>query len=291
MAIIDSNNCIPSELRTDIMRQSMEDKNLLSTKGSIYVGAGESITVGGKEIYKTKALAFESNWSFLQAQNNDLVFSRVLSPQNFNSSTAYTNFQKTWDNFSSKNDLFTKSAVYTNLKLTDRNFSSYEKYPSIYFIDQRESSTDLGVWSSLSATQDSSAKKIKLSATGKDLYLVKVSLSISSLGTYYFFFYTNETGIEINNISNLFSYCCPKLPTTISDVEVSDLNSRIIPQGGIPADSSWSTITKFQEVLHKSFWLISNNSAIRIKRVSGAGGDLLLRNTDLTFSTEYIEMF
>ena len=61
MATIDSNNCIPTGLRADIMRSSMENKNLLSKKGSIYVGTGETVTVGGEKIYKTKALELGSS--------------------------------------------------------------------------------------------------------------------------------------------------------------------------------------------------------------------------------------
>lgn len=45
----DSNNCIRNGLRADIMRKSIENKNLLSQKGSMYVGTGTvvSTVIGG----------------------------------------------------------------------------------------------------------------------------------------------------------------------------------------------------------------------------------------------------
>lgn len=47
---------ISAGLRADVMRSMMEDKNTLTTKGALYVGAGTTTTVGGVTIYNTQAL-------------------------------------------------------------------------------------------------------------------------------------------------------------------------------------------------------------------------------------------
>ena len=45
----DINNCILNNLRADVIRKSIENKNLLANKGSMYVGTGdtETISIGG----------------------------------------------------------------------------------------------------------------------------------------------------------------------------------------------------------------------------------------------------
>lgn len=45
----DINNCILNNLRADVIRKSIENKNLLAKKGSMYVGTGdaETISIGG----------------------------------------------------------------------------------------------------------------------------------------------------------------------------------------------------------------------------------------------------
>ena len=47
---------ISAGLRADVMRSMMEDKNTLTVKGALYVGAGTTTTVGGVTIYNTQAL-------------------------------------------------------------------------------------------------------------------------------------------------------------------------------------------------------------------------------------------
>ena len=56
MAITDENNRISAGLRADVMRSAMENKELLAAKGSIYVGTGQTVSVGGVAIPKTEAL-------------------------------------------------------------------------------------------------------------------------------------------------------------------------------------------------------------------------------------------
>ncbi len=78
MGFTDSNNCISNGLRADIMRSSMENKNLLSDKGSIYVGTGEKITTGGTSVAKTKALALGENGNVLISKGGDLVYGTLV---------------------------------------------------------------------------------------------------------------------------------------------------------------------------------------------------------------------
>lgn len=47
--IIDNNNNLKENIRADILRHSIEAKGLLSQKGDIYVGTGESLTILSKE--------------------------------------------------------------------------------------------------------------------------------------------------------------------------------------------------------------------------------------------------
>ncbi len=78
MGLTDSNNCISNGLRADIMRSSMENKNLLSDKGSIYVGTGEKITVGGAEIGKTTVLPLGEAGEILLSKGGSLVYSPLI---------------------------------------------------------------------------------------------------------------------------------------------------------------------------------------------------------------------
>ena len=77
MSVINNNNQIENGLRADIMRKAMETKALLSAKGSIYVGTGESETVGGEALPKTKALTIGSNGDFLKVVNGDLAYGKI----------------------------------------------------------------------------------------------------------------------------------------------------------------------------------------------------------------------
>ena len=57
MAVIDGNGVFPNNQRADVMRNSMENKNLLANRGSIYVGTGNSSTIGSDTVYRTAALS------------------------------------------------------------------------------------------------------------------------------------------------------------------------------------------------------------------------------------------
>ena len=66
---------IPSGLRADIMRKRMEDKNTLTSKGSLYVGLGTSRDdTGAADVYNTTALTIgsgETSGYILMTQNSE----------------------------------------------------------------------------------------------------------------------------------------------------------------------------------------------------------------------------
>lgn len=128
MATIDSNNCIPSGLRADIMRNSMENKNLLAKKGSIYVGTGETMTVGGEKIYKTKVLELGANGEVLQNINGALSYSK-LTNKNFNSDTNYSNLAASFQCFPVLSSQI--SGSFSSLRIGQENFSSDQPYPNL----------------------------------------------------------------------------------------------------------------------------------------------------------------
>ena len=68
--LTDDNNCIQPGLRADIMRCSMEDKNLLQSANSLYVGAEEPVLKGNTCIPKTKELRVGSGDFFIQTECN-----------------------------------------------------------------------------------------------------------------------------------------------------------------------------------------------------------------------------
>ena len=89
--ITDDNGAIQTGLRADIMRKSMENKNLLSSKGSIYVGTGDTnnVVVSGStvSIPKTAALTVGNQNEVLSVgANNTLQYSKI-TPDMMSSST------------------------------------------------------------------------------------------------------------------------------------------------------------------------------------------------------------
>lgn len=95
MNITDNNGRIKSGLRADIMRKSMENKNLLNTKGSLYVGTGEkeTISLGNNEtvdIYKTKAFPLGSPDTILTISRfGELSYEKIIPDMLANTSGNY----------------------------------------------------------------------------------------------------------------------------------------------------------------------------------------------------------
>ena len=83
--IVNGENTIPSGLASDLMRMSMENKNLLETKGSIYVGTGRTNKDG---VAITEALEPGEPNTVLTVLDNEgtLGYSKV-TPQMVNSDT------------------------------------------------------------------------------------------------------------------------------------------------------------------------------------------------------------
>ena len=76
----DSDNRIPSGLASDIMRMSMENKNLLKNAGSMYVGTGTK-TEAGTAI--TKALEKGENGTILAVDGNGNLGYTLAKPEMF----------------------------------------------------------------------------------------------------------------------------------------------------------------------------------------------------------------
>ena len=90
-------NVIIPGLRADIMRCSMENKNLLSVKGSIYVGTGENNDLGGGvSVPKTEALTPGNQGYPLVSKGNDGVAYEKLESANINWSTPLDSNNINW---------------------------------------------------------------------------------------------------------------------------------------------------------------------------------------------------
>jgi hypothetical protein len=149
--LTDDNNCIQSGLRADIMRCSMENKNLLAKKGSIYVGTGDTQTIDGQTIYKTECLELGNNGEVLQAINGDLQYGK-LTNDNFDSSTNYTFLKKTWDSYKINKDQL--SGTFSNLTVDENNFSRTENYSNLIRVSSGASSATTSWGASINLKKD-----------------------------------------------------------------------------------------------------------------------------------------
>ena len=118
--LTDDNNCIQPGLRTDIMRCSMENKNLLTKKGSIYVGTGESFKVGEQTIYKTKALELGGSGEVLQVINGSLGYDKIQN-SNFDSKVNYSNLARTMKSVGLTGTQFLRGTEYDGLIISNSN--------------------------------------------------------------------------------------------------------------------------------------------------------------------------
>ena len=125
MATIDNNNRILSGLRADIMRNLMENKNLLNKKGMIYVGTGIIDTLGGETVYRTTALELGTEGQLLKNINGSLAYAK-LANDNLDSTTNYSNLTTTFQNFSLLPSQI--SGSFSSLRINKENFSSDQSY-------------------------------------------------------------------------------------------------------------------------------------------------------------------
>lgn len=108
----DGNGIIPNNQRADVMRCSIENKNLLNSKGSIYVGTGESHTIynGGGEgvdinIPITTALPVGPDGSLLICDNSSNAGLSYINKSDL--SVGYSNIA----NFSSGLSIINNSSI------------------------------------------------------------------------------------------------------------------------------------------------------------------------------------
>lgn len=224
MTTIDSNNCIPSGLRADIMRSSMENKNLLAKKGSIYVGTGESMTVGGETVYKTKALNIGNNGEILQVKNGDLGYGKIQN-ENFSTGTDYSEVLKTtFNSFPVTADWL--SGQFSSLRLGKDNFSASEYYSNIIGLDTGEVS--IGRGAKISFTGSWGNWGLKCTKTLLPLVRWKIKFSFDSDPPLYFDYI--EAGNNFSRSSNtmLFNYC-KRYGQIVSGTSSSEWTGWVIP--------------------------------------------------------------
>jgi hypothetical protein len=219
--LTDDNNCIQSGLRVDIMRCSMENKNLLAKKGSIYVGTGDTQTIGGQTIYKTKALELGGSGGVLQVINGSLGYDKIQN-SNFNSGVNYSNLAGgTLKKNTLINSQFEKTEPYSGLEILNQNLATDISPVNINVVGNSSSCEIMNGRSdkkrSISLKQDGQGK-LSLSYTGADLVLCKHDVTISlewrregdssNTITYLFFsFIDNQFGeYNMNTYSDFVSF-------------------------------------------------------------------------------------
>ena len=176
--LTDSNNCIQSGLRADIMRCSMENKNLLAKKGSIYVGTGESFKVGEQTIYKTKALELGNNGEILQGGENGLCYGH-LKPDHFDSNTIYSSLVPTFNAFSINKDAV--KGEFPTLRLYSENFSEDVVYSNLIRVRNNNYSEECGWGGKIELLTDDSGY-LQLKSITKTNIAIRYTVKIEGMG-------------------------------------------------------------------------------------------------------------
>lgn len=181
--LTDDNNCIQPGLRADIMRSSMENKNLLAKKGSIYVGTGKAQTVGGQTIPTTEALQIGSNNEVLRVEDGNLKYGKLING-NFDPYTTYLNLTNTVQSVAIKPSQI--SGEYSGLALKNKNISTSEQYSNLVLVgsdSNRNTSVSSGLLGTLQLQQNSTSGK--LSMTIKDpIHLYRYTIKLTVKGSF-----------------------------------------------------------------------------------------------------------
>lgn len=181
--LTDDNNCIQPGLRADIMRSSMENKNLLAKKGSIYVGTGKTQTVGGQTIPTTEALQIGSNNEVLRVEDGNLKYGKLING-NFDPYTTYLNLTNTVQSVAIKPSQI--SGEYSGLALKNKNISTSEQYSNLVLVgsdSNRNTSVSSGLLGTLQLQQNSTSGK--LSMTIKDpIHLYRYTIKLTVEGSF-----------------------------------------------------------------------------------------------------------
>ena len=260
MATIDSNNCIPTGLRADIMRSSMENKNLLSKKGSIYVGTGETVTVGGEKIYKTKALELGSSGQVLIVKDGELKYS-TLTNESFDAGIDYTALRNnTFKNYKLAAGNFNATGSYSNILLSNANFSSDINYKNLNFFPNStpyDISTQIGKDCGIfHLCRDSSTGRMSLAWTNFPVYkMFRYNVTIAFPNDYPYI-----------NISFLGPSDTTGKPTSIDSLEtltnvLPSINNQFYftPTGGRPHTFSIPAIAVFLKFSRAYFYIYSSS--------------------------------
>ena len=191
--LTDDNNCIQPGLRVDIMRCSMENKNLLTKKGSIYVGTGESFTVDGYTIYKTKALELGNNGEILQGGENGLCYGH-LKPDHFDSNTIYSSLVPTFNAFPIIKDAV--KGEFPTLRLYSENFSEDVVYSNLIRVKNNNYSEECGWGGEIELLTDDSGY-LQLKSITKTNIAIRYTIKITGM---------ENDGAAISGLTAYFSF-------------------------------------------------------------------------------------
>ena len=274
--LTDGNNCIQSGLRADIMRCSMEGKNLLQSANSLYVGAGEPVSKGNTYIPKTEELRVKSG-DFFYSDGGQLKNGNKLSDTNFSASINYSNLRYTWDQYKIQDCNFDSNTIYEGLELRNSNFSSDINY-SINFFKDGSSFASVGNAGQLKLTTSNDSMNMYLFffPTGGTLYQGKVSITVPNQPTFYYSFYSSSA----QSINNLQSFAETALFLYFSDSSIK-MYFPIFPTGVVPGTYTEKVASY---VMNSTFTVIYYSEQGYYLARSGLEGDGMWPDDKLTIS-------
>lgn len=203
MGYTTNNGNIETNLRADIMRSSMENKNILTTAFSMYIGTGEK---DSNNVAITKELKiYNDNLVFVSG--SELKTGTLLN-ENF-LQTLYTSLKTTWESYKILDCNFGET-TYPNLKLKNNNFST-SIYSGISFQDSPSGASVLIPGAGLNAGQLYLQEKSGLQTLIyyplglNSLYCTKVKIVRGGAAIYFSFYSTEASLTTINNLKTLYS--------------------------------------------------------------------------------------
>ena len=268
---IDGN--IENGLRADIMRCSIENKNLLTSPYSIYIGTGEETN----NVAATEEFKMENKNDLMLVTSSGLKNSPVLLNENLVATNRYTSLAETWRSYTIQNNNF-KGLYYSNLKLTNNNFSSTELYPSINFHNIGTSSaTSIGNSGSLLLTQTDNIQSLRFVSDDRgSLYREKITITGEDIKIFFTFYTTSY--VEVNNLTNLKS---------IINTQV-DIDGRFVATGGSPVNNDF---TSLRLALQGVFKVTLNNLTPQLRYYGREGIDTRSwTDSDLTITSRYEQL-
>lgn len=234
MGYTTTNGNIETNLRADIMRSSIENKNLLTSGHSIYVGAGE-VNSNGTAI--TSEFKIENNNSLVFVSGTEMKSSTLLPNKSFLKTSVYDSLKLTWKSYAVQDSNFSSGETYSNLKLKNDNFSSDDKYSQISF-----QGSDVGVSVLIKNVGILSLREQNREQTlyfypypNNNFYCEKITIQINRTKIYLNFYTVNPQ--TINNLVNLYTY----FPLLIG----TNNSRRFRASGGSPTGDDYEQLERY----------------------------------------------